>query len=446
MSSVLVNRVRSLWLNLSQSLGFVPGLIVAVFAALGIVLVHIDRHLNLKGASVGFTGDGAAARTVLSVIAGSLITVAGLTFSITMVVLQLASSQFSPRILRTFFGDRVTQVTIGAYVGTFVYSILVLRAVGSSGADGFVPRLSVTVAVLLGIAAVVLLVVFLNHVSRMVQVSHVTANIAHATLARVGVLYPDPYRDSVEDESSELLESWRSQPPGRVLPARPGYVQRIGLDGLAESAGRHAERVAILVCAGDFVSVETPIVETWPAAAAEECRRELLAVVSISSERDLNQDVDFGVRQLADTALKAISPGINDPMTAVTCISYLRSILVRLSERAEPSRVHHLAEHDLTVIVRKRQFDEYLEAVLQISRYVDGDAWVAGELLSLLRACAETALELGAVERLRSLHGVAVTVGEQAARQAKNERDRDRVAGLLAGITDLAGDRPPSPG
>ena len=124
---------------------------------LGIVLVEIDGQLDLDGSQVVFKGDGPAARTVLSVIAGSLITVAGLTFSITMVVLQLASSQFSPRILRTFFGDRVTQITIGTYVGTFVYSILVLRAVGSFGDAGFVPRLSVTVASLLGIGAVVLL-------------------------------------------------------------------------------------------------------------------------------------------------------------------------------------------------------------------------------------------------------------------------------------------------
>ena len=107
-------------------------MIVAVFTVLGLVLVEVDGAIDLEGTALVFRGDGPAARTVLSVIAGSLITVAGLTFSITMVVLQLASTQFSPRVLRTFFGDRVTQVTIGAFVGTFVYSLLVLRAVGAS--------------------------------------------------------------------------------------------------------------------------------------------------------------------------------------------------------------------------------------------------------------------------------------------------------------------------
>lgn len=434
MSSIL-NRAKNRWLNLSQSLGFFPGLIVVIFAGLGIVLVEVDRHVNLDRVSFVFNGNGAAARTVLSVIAGSLITVAGLTFSTTMVVLQLASSQFSPRILRTFFGDRLTQITIGTYVGTFVYAILALRAVGAAGDAGFVPRLSVTVAVLLGIAAVVLLVVFLNHVSQMVQISHVTANIAQATLARTDVLYPDDYRASVEPEpADELLESWRSQPSGRVLPARPGYVQRVGLEGMAASLCGSAERVAILVCAGDFVSIETPIVETWPASAADACRAELRGVVSIASERDMNQDLDFGLRQLADTALKAMSPGINDPMTAVTCISYMRSILVRLAERADPPRVRRLAEHELTVILRRRRFDEYLEALLQINRYVAGDAWVIGELLTALQAAAQSAGHSRAVERVHAIACAAQTIAEQAATQVRNERDRRRIETLAAEI------------
>ena len=235
----MLNRVRSAWRRLSQSLGFVPGVIVAVFGVLGIVLVEIDGHIDLDGVEFVFKGDGSAARTVLSVIAGSLITVAGLTFSITMVVLQLASSQFSPRVLRTFFGDRVTQITIGTYVGTFVYSILVLRAVGSFDDAGFVPRLSVTVASLLGIAAVVLLVVFLNHVSEMIQVSHVTANIAHDTLARLEILFPERYGEPVEDADGQaLLSEWREQPGGKILPARPGYVQRVAVDELVGAPRR----------------------------------------------------------------------------------------------------------------------------------------------------------------------------------------------------------------
>jgi uncharacterized membrane protein len=257
-----------------------------VFAGVGVALVEVDRRVDLDRVQWVFNGDDAAARTVLSVIAGSLITVAGLTFSITMVVLQLASSQFSPRILRTFFGDRVTQVTIGTFVGTFVYSILVLRAVGSIADEGFVPRLSVTVASLLGMGAAVLLIVFLHHVSQLIQVSYVTATIAHDTLARMNALYPEGGGEPVDDaDGDELLASWRrAAQPGQVLPSRPGYVQRIGLDDLPDRLDGSARRVAILVCPGDFVSVETPIAELWPPESAESGARAIRRAVSITSE------------------------------------------------------------------------------------------------------------------------------------------------------------------
>ncbi len=429
----MLNRVKGLRLNLSQSLGFIPGFIVLLFGVLGIVLVELDGHLDLDGVQFVFKGDGPAARTVLSVIAGSLITVAGLTFSITMVVLQLASSQFSPRILRTFFGDRVTQITIGTYVGTFVYSILVLRAVGSFDDAGFVPRLSVTVASLLGIAAVVLLIVYLHHVSQLVQVSHVTANIARDTLARIEVLYPESYGKPVEGEqATELLRCWRSETPGSVRAPRPGYVQQMGVDELVTGLGPRVEKLALLVCPGDFVGLDEPIAEIWPADAVDDCRRELLGTVSIASERDLNQDVDFGIRQLADTAMKAVSPGINDPATAVTCIEYLGVILVRLTERVAPPGVRRFPDEQLTVVVRRRGFAEYLDSMLQINRYAGGDAWVIGKMLEVLNTCGSTALRCGAEERFRVIRGVAGTIAEQAAGQVRNERDRGRIDRLIA--------------
>lgn len=430
-------RVKGLWLDLSHSLGAIPGLIVLAFAVLGVVLVEVDRRVDLERARWVFNGNGPAARTVLSVISGSLITVAGLTFSITMVVLQLASSQFSPRILRTFFGDRVTQVTIGTFVGTFVYSILVLRAVGSVADAGFVPRLSVTVASLLGMGSAVLLIVFLHHVSQLIQVSHVAATIAHDTLRHTDALYPEGTGTAVPDADADaLLASWRTDQAGRIVAKRPGFVQRVELDDLPGRLDAGAQRVAILVCPGDFVSIETPVAEIWPAQAAEASRRAVLGAVVVASERDIGQDVDFGLRQLGDMALKAMSPGVNDPTTAVTCVGYLRAILVRLTERAAEPSVRESPVDGLTLLVRRRRFDEHFECLLQISRYLDGDAWVAGEILKALCSCAEVARATGAQERLRVIREVGATVAEQAGREAKNDRDRRTigdVAERLAG-------------
>ena len=433
----MVDRSKRLWVNFSASLGYLPGLIVAVFAVLGIGFVEFDRHLDLGDSRFVFAGDPSAARTVLSVVAGSLITVAGLTFSITMVVLQLASSQFSPRTLRTFFGDRITQVTIGSFVGIFVYSILVLRAVGSFSDEAFVPRLSVTLASLLGIGAVILLIVFLHHVSQMIQVSHITARIVKTTLAVIDRVHPDPYEAHPGPGSSEeLLVHWQREESAPIHAQRPGYVQRVGTDDLVDRLGHGAERIRILVCPGDFVSIEEPIAEVWPRAAAEECAGAVRGMVSVTDERDQGQDVDFGVRQLADTAIKAMSPGINDPMTAVTCIGYLRSILVRLTERADLEPIITSDGGEVTVMLRRRTYAEQLEPMLQINRYAAGDAWVAGELLTALGATMKAARRCGAEERERAIAAVAATVGEQAGREAANSRDVARIAAAMKVFED----------
>ena len=219
-----------------------------------------------------------------------------------------------------------------------------------------------------------------------------------------------------------------------MLPLRPGYVQHIDVDDLAACVGAHASRLAILVCPGDFVSAEAPIAQLWPADAADAIGDAVAGAIAITSERDLHQDVDFGVRQLADTALRAMSPGINDPMTAVTCVGYLRSILARLASRADPPRVRRYPEHDLVACVRVRAFGEYLDALEQLNRYVEGDAWVAGEMIGALGACAAAAGECGAADRVRLARELAATIAAQAVDEAGNERDRRRLAELAADV------------
>ncbi len=425
-----MSRLKARWADLSGSLAFVPGVMVALFAVLGVGLVELDRRLDVTAGSFVFAGDASAARTVLSVIAGSLITVAGLTFSITMVALQLTSSQFSPRILRTFFADRVTQITIGAFVGTFVYALLVLRSVGGAP----VPRVSVTVASGLGIAAVILLVAFLHHVAQLIQVSHITAAIAHDALRRMNALYPERYGRG--EAGDDRLEHWRREPSDRVFPSRPGYVRRLDIDALAAAADGRARRVAILVCPGDLVSVDMPILELWPADGAP--AGALAEAVEIDSERDLDQDIDFALRQLTDTALKAMSPGINDPATAVTCIAYLRSILVRLAERDLAASVRRFPGRELTIQARRRGYGEYLDALLQINRCLDGDAWVAGELLRALEGCAAAAARCGAGDRARQCVEVARTVADQSAREAGNDVDRAAAGPRLEAVIAAA--------
>ena len=420
----MVRALTARWNDVKQSLGFVPGALVAIFAVLGIVMVEVDRPLDLDGVRFVFAGDGSAARTVLSVIAGSLITVAGLTFSITMVALQLASSQFSPRVLRTFFADRTTQLTIGVYVGTFVYSLLVLRSVGSFGDEGFVPRLSVTLATLFGIGAVVLLIVFLQHVALMIQVSHTMGTVAHDTLERIDALYPERYGKPAGDEGP--LERWHAETPGRVIATEPGYVQRVELealvDGLAGTAGaRRNTRLPGRLRSARRADRRAVAIRRRRALRGRVVR----GAVAVRRERDLDQDVDFGLRQLADTALRALSPGINDPATAVTCIGYIRAVLVRLTSRELPHVIREFPDTGVTVAVRRRGFREYLEVLLQLSRAANGDGWIVTELLGALEACAAVAAGAGADGRAAAILDVAAVVAGQAEDDARTDHDRD---------------------
>ncbi|MEJ7787744.1 MAG: DUF2254 domain-containing protein [Solirubrobacteraceae bacterium] len=437
-------RLKTLRQDLSQSLAFLPVCVVVLFAVAAVGLGEIDKGLDAEAITWAFSGDQSAARTVLSVVAGSLITVAGLTFSITIVVLQLASSQFSPRILRTFFGDRITQATIGTFVGTFVYALLVLRSVGSFSEDGFVPRLSVTVATVLAVAAVALLVVFLNHVARLIQVSHVAADLAGKTGARLDALYPERIGGDVEEEEDgrELVARWRRDPGGRVDAQHDGFVRRVTVTQLLRAArDAGAERVAVLVRPGDFVAVGALLAEVWPAAAAERCRPAVRQAVVLGRERELHDDAAFGLRQLGDIGIKALSPSISDPATAVTSIGYLRSLLVRLAAREPPSAVR--CAETLTVVVARRDFEEDLDVLVQMSRYVRGDAWVAEVLIEAIGACADAARASGAGDRELCALRMARTVGDAAGGEARTPHDAALVARATARA--CAGGRRPGP-
>jgi uncharacterized membrane protein len=422
----VLRRLGGSLVELQKGLWFVPGLIVVLDGALSVALVELDRHTRIAGGPL-FQGDASAARTVLSVISGSLITVAGLTFSLTIVVLQLTSSQFSPRILRTFFGDRLTQVTVGSYVGIFVYSILVLRSV--SGA--FVPRASVTVASALAIAAVVLLIVFIHHISQLIQVSYVTGDIAAKTLDRLEVLYPSTYGEAENVDVAALLAEWRVERPGLVLPDSPGYLRRVDLDSLVGALAGRADRAALLVCPGDFVSVEQPLVAVWPAAPAHDCGSGVRSACRIERERDLDQDLDFGLRQLTDTAVKAMSPGINDPTTACTCVGYLRSILARLAAREFPTPLRFFPEAGLTIVVQRREFAEYLESFVEIGRYSSEDARVTVALLDALRSVRAVARDAGFDARAAEISEAALAIGLPAVEAMRSRQDTEAIERAL---------------
>jgi len=419
----------SWWRHLANGFWFVPSAVALGYAALALVLVRVDRGAGADGADVGFGGDGDAARGILSTIAGSLITVAGLAFSLTILVLILVSSQFTPRALPRLLADRLNQVVAGSFVGLFAYCLLVLRTVRveTDTSPGFVPALAVSAAIVLALVALALLLLFIHHMGHSIQASQIVARMGRETLEAIDRVYSDGYRGTPAESGDDLVRAWCDQAePQCVFPTRPGYVQAIALDGLLKPLEADDVRIHVPVRPGDFVTQATALVAVWPAEAVDEAKAQSLRrAISIENERSFSEDAGYGIRQLADVALKALSPGINDPTTAETCVGYLRAALECLAGRELPGEVHRHPDRQAVAVVRSVGFEEYAHAAYgEIGRFSSDNARVVSAVLEALVHVGESARAAGAQERTAIVVQLARTVAEAALERARTERDR----------------------
>ncbi len=325
---------RVLWWRLRGSLWFVPALLVAGAAGLAVGLVELgaayDVPLEVHWPRIfGVGAEGS--RSLLSAIATAMLTVAGTTFSVTLAVLSLAASQYSPRVLHTFMSDRPTQFVLGFFVAAFAYCLLVLRTI-QSGPDGFVPSLAVLGGIVLAFIAVGLLVFFIHHLATSIQASMILARVAGATGEAIETLFPDEIGESVDESAQDGLGhagTWTAVPA-----AGTGYIVSVDGDGLLAFA-REARRVVRMdLAVGDFAIAGQPIASLQGGAPAgdEACRR-LNGCYSFDRQRTIEQDAAFGIQQIVDIGLRALSPGINDQSTAILCIDRLSELLVRLARR-----------------------------------------------------------------------------------------------------------------
>ena len=374
-----------------------PAAAVVLAVLAGIALPRLDIRLDddlPAGLSAYLFGGGAdAARSVLVAVAGSLITVTALTFSLTVVTLQLASSQFSPRLLRTFTADRVVQATLALFLATFVYALTVLRTVRTDmlGQPGFVPQLSVTVAYALAVVSVLALVNFLSHLVRELRVETMLRN--------------------VHREASETIEA--TLQPGATTPVQAPPPALLGaVDLVATSSGflTSIDREALLAAAtaasaciqidrdpGSSLVAGTPVGRLWAIDTPDtlrgdrlmELREAAAGALHTGYERTAAQDVSYGLRQLTDVAVKALSPGINDPTTAVHALSHLSALLGELAARDPGLRVVSDEQGRARVVLMGPTLADLLDlAIAQPRRYGASDPAVLARLFTLLRELA----------------------------------------------------------
>ena len=342
-------RVRRVLERLRGSLWFVPGLLVGAAAALALLMLWLDA----QGFSdlpdripLLFEGDADSARSILSTIAGSMMTVAGVVFSITIVVLTLASSQYTPRVIRHFMRDRVSQTVLGVFLGVFTYCVLVLSTV-VGGDSRFIPALAVNLSVLLAVVGLAYLVVFIHHIARAIQAAHILATAATETMHAVDDLYPDGYGDpAVGPALQQARALGDAEPALRVQACATGYLQQVDLDALLDCARAHDVVLRIERQVGEFVTEGAPLVAVLAATGAgdtasgaplasraERLERTIRSAATIAPFQTVDQDVAYGIRQMVDVALRALSPALNDETTAAEAIDYLGAVLARLAAR-----------------------------------------------------------------------------------------------------------------
>ena len=335
-----------------------------------------------------FGAGAAGSRGLLAAIASSMITVAGVVFSITIVALSLASSQYTSRVLRNFMRDRINQTVLGVFVGIFAYCLVVLRTIRGGDEGAFVPSLAMLFGLVLGFVGIAFLVYFIHHMATSIQASQILAAVSEETLRAVEHLFPEGVGQEDYDDTQFGLspgETWYA-----VSAQQTGYIQEIETAELLAFAAERGMVIRMERAIGEFLIEGTPVVSALGANPLDEKDvRRLGSTCVVGRQRTVDQDAAFGIRQLVDVAMKALSPGINDTTTAVMCVDYLTAILVRLAGRQIESR-YRTKDGELRLVTRGPTFTGLVgEAYDQIRQNADGNVAVLARLLWSLETLAD---------------------------------------------------------
>ena len=331
--------------SLRASYWFVPSLMTFGAVFLALVMIRFDQSSNFETlGSLGFIyynqPDGA--RALVSTVASSMITVAGTTFSITLAVLSLTSGQFGPRLLSTFMRDLGNQVVLGTFVSTYVYCLLILRTIhaDSDSIAAFVPHLSIILAIILALVNVGVFIYFIHHTAESIQASTITARIAGDLEGMIRRLYPEA---TPEDEAAPLTLTPKELDPHTaqavaLTQSESGYLQNLDEDGLLSFATEHNVTVQCLQIVGTFVLEGQPVALVWPKDALDdEACSNLSNYFTLGPRRTPAHDLDFLFDQLSEMALRALSPGVNDAVTAMRCADRIAQGLLLMVSRRPPT-------------------------------------------------------------------------------------------------------------
>jgi len=444
-----LEKLKAFWAQVTDSLWFLPGMLTLAGGLLAVAVVRFnDDILDALGAEPDeiwwlFGAGSEGGRAVLDAISGSLIQVTGVVFSVTIIALQLASSQFTPRVLRTFTSDRGNQLVLGVFIGTFTYALLVQRAIRSSGddTDGFVPALAITVAVALMLVSIGFLIYFIDHATRSIQAAVIIDGVTRETRS-VGERIFERERqqrqkhggrpraaDSGAGNDGQVLSRNRQDTgdgDGRPIGNRAaGYIQAIDEKKLFKLADERDLTIRLEHGIGDFVLPAEPLVAVWPTDRVDDDLAETLRKTFVLGlERTPHQDFELGLVELVDIAVKALSPSINDPTTAIMVLDRLAELLVIMGRHSALDCEHKNETGRVCLVVRRPSFERAISLSFdQIRHHGGNDPALMGRLLDRLGDIGV----LVAAEHRPRIEQAIETARAHAAREIAEPTDRGRL-------------------
>lgn len=413
--------------SLAASFWFLPTIMALLSAAGALGSIAVDRSLGDAWVhDIGwFWSSGAeGARGVLSVVAGSVMTVVSIVFSLTITTLSQTSSHFGPRVLRNFTSDRGVQFTLGTFIATFIYCLLVLRTVRSVEESAFVPHLSVNIGVALALISLAVLIFFIHKVSQSIQAENIIAEVGLDFQHTLSVLFPERIGESGDIEHDATAEpDWEE---ARAVDAdKNGYLQRMDDKQLMHLATRHDLQLKLEARPGDFIRSHSPLLRVNPPASITgEIEQALRECFSLGIQRTPHQDLLYSLQQLVEIGAHALSPGINEPFTALTCIDWLGASLRSVVCRTLPDPARHDESGTLRVVARILDFDEIARAAFdQIRIYGASNPDI---LVKLLETIAGLGHHLQREDDREVLMHHVRLIGADVL-QIVNEADRERV-------------------
>lgn len=330
------------------------------------------------------------ARTLVGTIATSMLAVAGVSFSSIMVTMTLASQQFGPRILRNFLKDSTSQTTLGVLMGTYVFCLFVMRGIRSYDGQDFVPQVSTLVAMCLAITSLAVFIHFIHHILNEIQAETVVADTYRGLEEAIETVFPSEDGESESPDIPDVSRGWD------IIANKSGYIQAISYPALAEIA-REQDALFTTKCkAGSFISDQQPLVTVISGPAPEEVDEQLIKCIQnafiVGRVRTPEQDYEYGFRQLVEMALRALSPGTNDPFTAMDCLNYLGAALQTAFSRPLPASAFRDKDDNLRLIAPPHDYESLVEAAFNQVRQAAVDKCdVSCRLLEIIGKCARVA-------------------------------------------------------